>query len=83
VPSKGFVDDHPDVSWRLMQGSGSSLAHQHDPDEGRRSILSGATRHKDLLDANLENVEIAFAAWSAVQQSRHAERSMREARGRS
>ena len=34
-----------------------------------------------LLVANLENVEIAFAAWSAVQRSRRAERSMRRLRG--
>jgi len=29
-----------------------------------------------LLVANLEHVEIAFAAWSAVQRSRRAQRSM-------
>jgi hypothetical protein len=34
-----------------------------------------------FLVANLENVEIAFAAWSAVQRSRRAERSMRRLRG--
>jgi hypothetical protein len=34
-----------------------------------------------LLVARLENVEIAFAAWSSVQRSRRAERSIRLLRG--